>query len=114
MGAHFDQAAGGELTDSLAHRRARHAEAARQLGLVETRARGDEAAHDIVGKREPQFVRQGAAAATDRRRRARGSGALDERHREDPAGSADGSASIMLTCAATMRQPSANRIQVCI
>ena len=35
MGAHLDQAAGGELADGLAHRRARHAEAARQLGLVE-------------------------------------------------------------------------------
>ena len=112
MGAHLDQAAGGELADRFAHRRARHAKAARQLGLVEGGAGDEQTAHDIVGEREAQLVSQGAAAAADGRRgRGSGPGALGERHH---AGSAEPSASIMLTCAAAMRQPSANRTQVCI
>jgi len=47
-----------------AHRRARHAEAARLLGLIERRAGRNEAAHDLVGELQAQFLRQGPAAPT--------------------------------------------------
>ena len=111
MGAHLDEAAGRELADRFAHRRARHAEAARQLALVERGAGGEQAAHDIVGKRQAQLVGQGpAAAAGDRCGRGDDPSAAPRRSslvpRDRP--------SIMLTCAATIRQPSANRTQVCI
>ena len=95
MGAHLDEAAGGELADRLAHRRARHAKAACELGLIEAGAGDKQAAHDIVGERQAQFVRQSAAAATDDRGgRARSCGAFGDRHHAGPAGS---STSIMLT-----------------
>ena len=66
MGARLDQARGGELPDRLAHRRARHAKAPRQLHLVERRAGLQRAAHDLVGKLKPQLLRERAAAGAKR------------------------------------------------
>ena len=60
--AHLDQAAGRELPDRLAQRRARHPEAPRQHHLVERRAGRKRAAHDLVGKLKPQLLRERAAA----------------------------------------------------
>jgi hypothetical protein len=69
MRRRLDQAARGEQADRLAHRRARHRETARQLGLVERRARLQHAAHDLVGQLQPQGL--GERLARDRLRRAR-------------------------------------------
>ena len=54
-----------KLADRLAHRRARHAEAARKLHLVERLAWRERAAHDVVGKLRAQFL--GARLAQDGR-----------------------------------------------
>ena len=73
MRAGIDQAAGRELAQRLAHRRARHVEAPRDIGLVERRARRQRAAHDLVGQLQPQFlgardlVRIAATARSTRR-----------------------------------------------
>jgi len=85
--AHLEEPAGVELADRLAHGRARHAEAARELGLVERGTRRNEASHDVVGEREAQLLGQGAAAlGGGRRGLGRGLGgrrreAVGERHR---------------------------------
>jgi len=56
MRAGIDQPAGRELTQGLAHRRARDIEAARDIGFIERRARRQRAAHDFVGELQPQFL----------------------------------------------------------
>ena len=73
VGADLDQAAGGELADRLAHRRARDAVSLRQIHLVEGGAGGEHAAHDLVGELQTQFLGEGAAARRDRDPRPRGS-----------------------------------------
>ena len=69
MRARLDQPARREQADRLAHRRARHREAARKLGLVERRRRAQHAAHDLVGELQPQLLGQRLAAAGDAARR---------------------------------------------
>ena len=69
-GARFDQAARRRAADRLAHRRARHLEAARQLGLVERGAGRQHAAHDLVGELQRAAPRRSVrAGAIDRGRR---------------------------------------------
>ena len=64
--ARLDQPAGRELPDRLAHRRARDLEAARELRLVERRAGRERAAHDLVGKLQPQLLGQRLARPAKR------------------------------------------------
>src|SRR4051812_1161340 len=119
MRARLDQAGCRELAQCLPHRRARNVEALRDLGLVERRARCQRATNDLIRKLQPQFL--GTRDLGNRRRRAIDalhlrSGPLTqagrkivETHAEWPCGS-----SMMLTWAATIRQPSGKRTQVCI
>ena|SRR5437879_4700982 len=96
----LDQTARGEQTDGLAHRRARHREAAREFGLVERGARLQDAAHDLVGELQSQRFGERLPPTLARAQERRDAHA--------------GFSSIRLTCAATTCQPSAKRTQVCI
>ena len=57
MRAGIDQAAGHELAQCLAHRRARHLEAPGNVGLVQRGSRRQPTAHDFVRKLQTQFLR---------------------------------------------------------
>ena len=115
----LDQAGGGELAHRLAHRRARHAEAARDVGLVERGARRQRAAHDLVGKLQAQFLgardlHPDGDARSIRRTTASARGAAVGREVVEAHAVQTFGSSMMLTWAATIRQPSGKRTQVCI
>ena len=57
MRPRVDEAASGQLAQGLAHRRARHAEAPCDVGLVERGSRRQRAAHDFIRQLQPQFFR---------------------------------------------------------
>ncbi len=71
----IDKTAGHQLTQRLAHRRARHLEAPGDVGLVKRRSRRQRAAHDFIRQLQPQFLRardlvligRGAVHAPDHR-----------------------------------------------
>ena len=65
MGPRFDESRGRKLPQRLAHRRARHIEAPRDVGLVQRRSRRQRAAHDLVGQLQTQFL--GASEFVDAR-----------------------------------------------
>ena len=122
MGAGFDQATGYQLAQRFTHRRARHGKAPRNVGLVERRPRRQHAAHDLVGKLQPQLFRardlvpqrRSTVHAPDRRvglgaGRRRSRGEIVKTHAFGSSGSG-----MMLTWAATTFQPSGKRTQVCI
>ena len=96
----LDQSTCGEQADRFTHRRARHREAARHLGLVERGAGLQHAAHDFVGELQSQRFGERLPPALARARERRDAHA--------------GFSSIRLTCAATTCQPSGKRTQVCI
>ena len=57
MSAGFDEAARHQLAQRLAYRRPRHVEAPRDIGFIQPRSRRQHAAHDFVGKLQPQLLR---------------------------------------------------------
>ncbi|MGY3078604.1 hypothetical protein ACVWZZ_005012 [Bradyrhizobium sp. LM6.10] len=67
MSTRFDETACHELAQCFPHRRARNAEAARDIGFVKRRAGGKGSAHDLVGELQAQLL--GARDLLHRRRR---------------------------------------------
>jgi hypothetical protein len=57
MRLRLDQSARNQLPQRLAHRRARHRKAPRDVGFVERRARRQRAAHDFIRELQAQLLR---------------------------------------------------------
>lgn len=125
MGGCIDETAGGKLPYRLAYRRARHAEAVSKVRFIECSTRPQNAAHDLICELKAKLLSERRATTANRGnvqcfrigrvgRSRHVPRPLSEQSRRHCHGTPSAGWSIMLTCAATMRQPSSKRIQVCI